>query len=138
MVKFYNMIDLAGIASRCIWQKKCPSHILSKSDARSKFIREFAEKMLIEQMQRRAQNKFLKYQHSWPSRQLLVVFPPSYPLTVTQEDKIKEHYWPLISQNTTKTCRGRSPFDFDYFRYCHLVALKLEKENSLGSIQEFI
>jgi hypothetical protein len=61
MVLFYNVLDVSTIAARVVWSMKCPSHPLSKSDARQLFIVRVAEQFVLDHMRRRLNSKNMRH-----------------------------------------------------------------------------
>ena len=53
LVMFFNIIDMATIASRSIWTIRFPEHPLSNKDGRSSFIESISEQLMCAQIKRR-------------------------------------------------------------------------------------
>ena len=53
LVMFFNIIDMATIASRSIWTIRFPEHPLSNKDGRSSFIESISEQLMCAQIKHR-------------------------------------------------------------------------------------
>ncbi|KAK7099729.1 piggyBac transposable element-derived protein 4-like isoform X2 [Littorina saxatilis] len=53
MVMFFNIIDLATIAARCVWSVRFPAHPLSKKDGRSDFIENISDQLMYPLLKQR-------------------------------------------------------------------------------------
>ena len=53
LVMFFNIFDMATIASRSIWTIRFPDHPLSNKDGRSSFIQSISEQLMCAQIKRR-------------------------------------------------------------------------------------
>jgi hypothetical protein len=56
---FFNVLDLAALAARCVFEKNCPDHPLARDHARGKFLRSVAESLIAGHLQCRSRNIYL-------------------------------------------------------------------------------